>query len=107
ARFTALMLRSFRKTDWDDWLDKSAEELVDSWAGPRVREVLFEPLTQLKFELPCSDVSGAWLGTRLHYREGSAALGYIPGTNWTQVLCQGVEQLLAETGVEVRLRGSV
>jgi protoporphyrinogen oxidase len=107
ARFVALMLRAFHKTDWTDWLDKSAADLLDSWSGPRVREALFEPLTQLKFELPCSEVSGAWLGTRLHYREGSSALGYIPGTNWTHVLCQGVGRLLEESGVEVRLRTSV
>jgi protoporphyrinogen oxidase len=107
ARFVALMLRAFRKTDWSDWQDRSAEELLDSWSGPRVRQALFEPLTQLKFELPCSEVSGAWLGTRLHYREGSAAFGYIPGTNWTHVLCRGMGRLLEESGVDVRLRTSV
>jgi protoporphyrinogen oxidase len=107
ARFAALMLRAFAKSDWDDWLDRSAEDLVDSWAGPRVRQALFEPLTRLKFELPCSEVSGAWLGARLHFREGSEAVGYIPGTNWTRVLCDGVARLLEESGVEVRLRTSV
>ena len=39
---------------------------------------------------PASEVSGAWLGARLHFREGSAPLGYIPGANWTKVLCDGV-----------------
>jgi protoporphyrinogen oxidase len=107
ARFAVLMLRAFRKSDWSDWLNKSAEDLLDAWAGPRVRQALFEPLTQLKFELPCSEVSGAWLGTRLHFREGSAALGYIPGANWTQVLCDGVARLLREAGVEVLLGTSV
>jgi protoporphyrinogen oxidase len=107
ARFAVLMLRAFRKNDWNDWLDKSAEDLLDAWAGPRVRQALFEPLTQLKFELPCSEVSGAWLGARLHFREGSTALGYIPGTNWTQVLCDGVARLLRESGVEVRLGTNV
>jgi protoporphyrinogen oxidase len=107
ARFVVLMLRAFRKSDWSDWLDKSAEDLLDAWGGPRVRQALFEPLTQLKFELPCSEVSGAWLGARLHFREGSAALGYIPGANWTQVLCVGVARLLQEAGVEVRLGTSV
>ena len=48
ARFAALMLRAFVKSDWDDWLDKSAEDLVDAWAGPRVRQALLEPLTQLR-----------------------------------------------------------
>jgi protoporphyrinogen oxidase len=102
ARFVYLMLRAYGKSDWNDWLDKSAEDLLDAWAGPRVRQALFEPLTQLKFELPCSEVSGAWLGARLHFREGSTALGYIPGTNWTQVLCDGMARLLRESGVEVR-----
>lgn len=107
ARFVYLMLRAYGKSDWNDWLDKSAEDLVDAWAGPRVRNGIFEPLTQLKFELPCSEVSGAWLGARLHFREGSAALGYIPGANWTHVLCDGMARLLHESGVEVRLRSSV
>jgi len=107
ARFAVLMLRAFHKNDWNDWLDKSAEDLLDAWAGPRVRQALFEPLTQLKFELPCSEVSGAWLGTRLQFREGSTALGYIPGANWTQVLCDGVARLLRESGVEVRLGTNV
>jgi protoporphyrinogen oxidase len=107
ARFAVLMLRAFRKNDWNDWLDKSAEDLLDAWAGPRVRQALFEPLTQLKFELPCSEVSGAWLGTRLQFREGSTALGYIPGANWTQVLCDGVARLLRESGVAVRLGTNV
>jgi protoporphyrinogen oxidase len=80
---------------------------VDEWAGPGVREALFEPLSRLKFELPCCDVSGAWLGARLYYREGSAPFGYIPRANWTKVLCDGVTGLLADEGVRVRLNASV
>jgi protoporphyrinogen oxidase len=104
VRFARMMVRAFRKQDWSDWLDRSAAELVDSWAGPAVREALFEPLCHLKFELPCRDVSGAWLGARLHYREGSAPFGYIPGANWTKVLCDGLTDLLEEAGVNIRLR---
>jgi len=107
ARFVRLMLRAFDKRDWSDWLDRSAADLVDAWAGPGVREALFERLTRLKFELPCTEVSGAWLGARLHFREGSAPLGYIPGCNWTTVLCDGLTRLLEETGVRVRLRSPV
>ena len=102
ARFTLMMARAFSKSDWSDWQDKSASELLDSWAGPGVRRALFEPLTQLKFQLPCKDVSGAWLGARLHHREGSAALGYIEGANWTTVLCEGVTKLLQDAGVTIR-----
>jgi protoporphyrinogen oxidase len=107
ARFVRLMLKAFGKRDWSDWQDRSAAELVDQCAGPGVREVLFERLTQLKFELPCSEVSGAWLGARLHYREGSAPLGYIPGANWTKALCDGVTRLLEQAGVRVRLGSPV
>jgi protoporphyrinogen oxidase len=104
ARFIRLMLKAFGKRDWSDWQDRSAAELVDHFAGSGVREALFERLTRLKFELPCRDVSGAWLGARLHFREGSAPLGYIPDANWTKVLCDGVTRLLEEAGVQIRLR---
>lgn len=107
ARFTLMMARAFGKSDWSDWQDKSAVDLLDSWSSPRVRNALFEPLTRLKFELPCEEVSGAWLGARLHHREGSAALGYIPGANWTKVLCEGVTRMVEEAGVKVLTRTSV
>jgi protoporphyrinogen oxidase len=101
-RFVRLMAYAFGKPRWRDWQDRSAAELVDAWASPGVREALFEPLCRLKFELPCRDVSGAWLGARLHFREGSAPLGYIPGANWTKTLCDGVTRLVADAGVRVR-----
>jgi protoporphyrinogen oxidase len=107
ARFVRLMVKAFGKRDWSDWEDRSAAELVDHWAGPGVREALFERLTRLKFDLPCDQVSGAWLGARLHFREGSAPLGYIPHANWTKVLCDGVTRLLEEAGVRIRIRSRV
>jgi protoporphyrinogen oxidase len=107
AGFVRLMLTAFGKRDWSDWQDRSAADLVDTYAGAGARTALFERLTQLKFELPCEEVSGAWLGARLYFREGSAPLGYIPGTNWTKVLCEGVTRLLEEHGVRVRLNATV
>ena len=107
AGFVRLMLKAFGKRDWSDWQDRSAADLVDTYAGPGTRTALFERLTRLKFELPCDEVSGAWLGARLHFREGSAPLGYIPGANWTKVLCDGVTRLLADRGVKVRLNAAV
>ncbi len=106
-RFVRLMLTAFVRKDWSAWQDRSAADLVDRFAGPGVRRSLFEPLTRLKFELPCDEVSGAWLGARLHYREGSAPFGYIPGANWTKVLCDGLTRCLEEAGVRVRLRTRV
>jgi protoporphyrinogen oxidase len=107
AGFVRLMLKAFTKRDWSDWQDRSAADLVDTYAGRGTREALFERLTRLKFELPCAEVSGAWLGARLHFREGSAPLGYIPHANWTKVLCDGLTRLLEEAGVRVRLRARV
>jgi protoporphyrinogen oxidase len=107
ARFARLMLRAFHTDDWSAWFDRSAADLVDAWGGPGVRRALFDRLCQLKFELTSDGVSGAWLGARLHFREGSAPLGYIPGANWTKVLCDGVAALLDDVGVRVRLHERV
>jgi len=106
-RFLRLMLFTFGKNDWADWQDRTAADLVDAWGGHGVRRAIFEELCRLKFELPCDGVSGAWLGARLHFREGSAPLGYIPNANWTKVLCDGLTRLLTDLGIRVRLRESV
>jgi protoporphyrinogen oxidase len=106
-RFARLMLRSFGKSDWSDWHQRNAAELVDRWGGPGVRRAIFDPLTRLKFDRPCDEISAAWLGARLHFREGSSPLGYIPGHNWTKVLCDGLTALLRDAGVSLRLRATV
>ena len=106
VRFAGLMLRCFRKSDWTDWNGRDAQEFIDSWAGGGVREAIFERLSQLKFGRPCADVSGAWLGARLHFREGSSPLGYIPEHNWTKVLCDGLSRLVEDQGVRARLATS-
>jgi protoporphyrinogen oxidase len=102
ARFVKMMLWAYRKEDWSDWHGRSAAELIDTKAGSAARDKIFEPLCRLKFEMPSQDVSAAWLGSRLHAREGSGRLGYIPGANWTKTLCDGMARLVAERGVEVR-----
>jgi protoporphyrinogen oxidase len=106
-RFVALMLRAYRKDEWSDWEGRSAFDLLDNWGGPSVRETIFEPLCRLKFELRSDQVSAAWMGARLHAREGSGKLGYLPGTNWTKTLCDGVAQLALGRGVELRTGVSV
>jgi protoporphyrinogen oxidase len=106
-RFVRLMLRAFAKREWRDWQGRSAAELVDTWGGSGVRRRLFEPLCRLKFDLPSAEVSGAWLGARLHFREGSAPLGYVPETNWTKLLCDELTRLLEQSGVRVRLHHGV
>jgi protoporphyrinogen oxidase len=107
VRFARLMLRAYATRDWSDWTGRDAKQLIDAWASREVRTRLFEPLCRLKFELPCEEVSAAWLGARLSFREGAAPLGYIPHANWTKVLCDGLAELLAHAGIETRLNTSV
>lgn len=106
-RFARLMFRAYAKRDWSDWTGHDAQSLIDTWASSEVRARLFEPLCRLKFELPCEAVSAAWLGARLSFREGVAPLGYIPGANWTKVLCDGLADVLSREGVETRLNSTV
>lgn len=106
-RFVRLMARAFTTRDWSIWQDRSAAELVDGWGSHGVRHAIFDPLCRLKFERPSEEISAAWLAARLSYREGSAPLGYIPDTNWTTVLCDGLTRLLAQCGVTVRLGATV
>jgi protoporphyrinogen oxidase len=107
VNFLKLMARAFVTNDWSAWRHRSGAALLDAWADPTVREVLFDPLVQLKFRLPCSEISAEWLGLRLSYREGAAPLGYMPDSNWTTVLCDGMEALVRGRGVITRTRAAV
>jgi protoporphyrinogen oxidase len=106
-RFVAMMARAYRRGDWSGWEGRTARELLDRWGGTSVRQKIFDPLCDLKFELPADQVSAAWMGTRLHAREGSGKLGYIPNTNWTKTLCEGMVRLAEERGVRVRTNTTV
>ena len=52
ARFVRLMLRTFAKTDWSDWLDARATDLIDSSASP--------PSATRSW--PAATDSGGWIG---------------------------------------------
>lgn len=107
ARFALFLRRCAAQADWSEWVGRDAQELLDGGVGPEVREHLFEPLTRIKFELPCRETSAAWLGARLHHREGSAPLGCVPGADWTRLLCEGLAAKLGASGVAVRTRAPV
>ncbi|MHC4079288.1 MAG: FAD-dependent oxidoreductase, partial [Planctomycetota bacterium] len=106
-RFVRLMLRAFGKSDWSEWECRSGRELLEAWGSPNVRETLFDPLLKLKFGQGAEAVSAAWLGMRLHHREGTVPLGYVPDANWTTLLCDGLTHKLAEAGCKFRLGTAV
>ena len=106
-RLLRLMLRAFARRRWDAWEGRSAAELVACWGDDALGRVLFEPLAQLKFRRPLAELSAAWLGARLHAREGASPLGYVPDANWTKLLCDGLHRRLVELGCDVRLGSRV
>ena len=68
-------------------------------ARPDARDALVDGLARLKFELSCDEVSGAWLGARLWYRQTRRRSGSIPVlADWTKVLCDGMARLLEGAG---------
>jgi len=107
VKFLLLMLRAFARRDWTSWEGRSAAELIDRWGNGELREKLFEPLARLKFRCSLDDLSAAWLGARLHAREGASPLGYIPRANWTKVLCDGMTDHLLRAGCRLQLGTAV
>jgi protoporphyrinogen oxidase len=104
ARFVALMARCYWRRTWDDLEGVAADEWLASITGERVLNELFAPLFDIKFGLPPSQISAAWVGSRLGAREASCRFGYIPGTEWTSVLMDAAVQLLRDSGCQVLLK---
>jgi protoporphyrinogen oxidase len=98
-----LALRAFLTRDWRRWEGAPATRLVSGPGGDELRRVVFDPLARLKFRTPLAELSAAWLGARLHAREGAGALGYVPGANWTKLLCDGLTRDLDRLGARLHL----
>lgn len=102
-RFLRLLLGCFLRRDWRAWEGAPASRLLAGAGGDELRRVLFEPLAQLKFRRPLAELSAAWLGARLHAREGASPVGYVPGANWTKLLCDGLDRELRRIGCAIEL----
>ena len=96
-RFIKLIMYCMLKKNWNADLG-DAQLWIDRIASPPVREVIFDPLIDIKYGLPANHVSANWLGSRLHYQEFSKPLGYIPGENWTRVLTEILVQKVKDLG---------
>jgi len=72
------LLRCFVRGRWRE-IHTDARSWLDSWANRRVREVMFEPMARIKFNVGTEQLSASWLGARLHAREGSSLFGAVPG----------------------------
>lgn len=96
-RFIRLMLYCVLKKDWDD-VTEDARTWLNRMAGEGVRRALFDPLMDIKYGLGPERLSASWIGSRLHYQEFSKPLGYIPETNWTELLVERLVSRVRELG---------
>lgn len=105
-RFAAFMLYCFLKKDWSRDLG-DAKGWLDRLAGERVRTMVFDPLMHTKYGISSDRLSANWLGSRLHYREFSRPLGYIPGLEWTAEMVSLLSQRVRERGGTLLLNARV
>ena len=96
-RFVILMAYCFLKKNWGKDLG-NAQVWLDKIAGETVRKTIFDPLMDIKYGLPSSELSANWLGSRLHYQEFSKPLGFIPGTDWTKILNEKLSEKICALG---------
>lgn len=107
-------LHAFLSTKRDDWkpLDKvDAVRWIQRWVGPEAYEVLWRRLFDYKFYDYTSNLSAAWIWSRIRrigrsrYSLFKEKLGYLEGGSET--LLQGMHQDIIKNGGEVRLQSPV
>ena len=107
-------LHAFLSTKRDDWkpLDKvDAVRWIQGWVGPEAYEVLWRRLFDYKFYDYTSNLSAAWIWSRIHrigrsrYSLFKEKLGYLEGGSET--LLQGMHADIKKNDGEVRLRTPV
>ena len=54
------------RRNWDDLGDVDCRSWLTAKLGSEIVDVLFDTLFDMKFKIPMSDISMAWLGQRLH-----------------------------------------
>jgi len=91
------------------WIPKNrTDEPASQWlariAGQSAVRDFFDPLTHIKFGLPCSALSAAWLRARLQAGESACQYGYMPNEDWVSVLIDALHERLLSAGVTIRLQ---
>lgn len=90
-RYGLFALVSVRKDQWPEIENESAKSWIMRWCGPRVYELLWEPLFRYKFYEYADNISALWIWTRIR-RTGRSRrsmmqeeLGFIEGGSITLV----------------------
>ncbi|MBN2056326.1 NAD(P)/FAD-dependent oxidoreductase [bacterium] len=106
-RLGLMAVRAKFVKDWRELDDLSAREWIIRLAGENVYESLWRPLFRSKFGRYASEVSAAWLWSKLVQRGGSRSkggsevLGYLEGGYG--VLFKRLSELLREKGIKIHL----
>lgn len=106
-KFIYFMLICYTKKDWSSLHNESASEWITRLTGKEVLDKLFAPLFDIKFGLKPSEVSAAWVGSRLGAKEGSCRFGCIIGKEWTHEFFAAAKEYLINAGVCVNTNTKV
>src|SRR3989344_49980 len=63
--FISLGVRILLERNWSRWENVPASDWICRWGNSAILRELFEPLVDMKYGLRPSQVSAAWLGSRL------------------------------------------
>ena len=102
-----LAATAYRRAAPLDVRDLDARSWLLEQVGEEALYQLFGPMMELRFGVPLEELSAAYVLERIIARESSAALGYVPGENWTELLVRGLADRLEGAGVEVLLGRAV
>jgi len=97
-RLLYLGLYVWFKKDWDKLNTVDCKEWLNKVAGKKNTEMLFQNLMDIKFNMPLSSVSAAWLGKRMHQsiRNGDR-YGYID-MGWQELFKRMAEEIIKRKG---------
>ncbi len=93
--------------DWSNWQSKNVTKLIKTLAGSEVLDKIFRPLIDIKFGISTDLADAAWLGKRLHHREGATKFGFIPNASWTQELCNAFSEKIIQLGGVIKTNTSI
>lgn len=86
------------KKDWDNLKGMDCDKWLNKMVGKKSTELLFQNLMDIKFSMPLSSVSAAWLGQRLHQSvRNRDRYGYIE-SGWQELINRMSEDIIKTRG---------
>ncbi|MCX5701510.1 MAG: FAD-dependent oxidoreductase [Candidatus Omnitrophica bacterium] len=86
------------KRNWTDLNKRDCSEWLNKIVGEKTTKLLFQNLVDIKFNMPLSSMSAAWLGKRMHQsiRNKDRYGCIVPG--WHQLLDKMAEEIIGKKG---------